>query len=205
MKLNSPFSKPLTSADIQAAANLRTQFNKRKQELGLTQETAAEKLNISQPSVNKYLNAKIPLNVKAVLAWAGLLQINPLLIREDFESLLAATSKPKSIPLVAILQDNGNCVIQTGKRITMSALNTTQGVHALKLETKDFPGYFYGQIVTFDKDKPGNKDRHSVVMLNDEYCICEYINGKYVNLANREILGGDELTSYNITGTAFVD
>jgi len=205
MKLNSPFSKPLTSADIEAAANLKTQFNKRKKELGLTQETAAEKLNISQPSVNKYLNAKIPLNVKAVLAWAGLLQINPVLIREDFESLLATTSKPKSIPLVAILQDNGNCVIQTDKRITMSALSATQGVRALKLETKDFPGYFYGQIVTFDIDKPGNKDRHSVVHTNESYYIAEFINGKYVNIANREILGGEELASYNITGTAFVD
>jgi len=206
MKLNSPLGKPLTPADLEAAKNLKSEFNKRKKALGLTQESAAKKLNMSQPSVNKYLNGKIALNVKSVLAWANILNVNPTLIRPDFDSLLTATRIFQKIPLKCILGNNGTCTTQVDRYVHISTLTTTEGINALKLETKDIPGYFHGQIVTFDVEAPGNKDRHVIAHTDDDsYSICEYVDGKYVNVATKEVVGGDEVTTYNIVGTAFVD
>jgi DNA-binding XRE family transcriptional regulator len=78
-ELNSPFGKPLTEADKDAAKRLRQQWDKRRSELGLTQVSAAEKLGISQPSISKYLNGRIALGVKATLDWANLLHVSPTL------------------------------------------------------------------------------------------------------------------------------
>ncbi|KAB7895986.1 DNA-binding protein [Serratia sp. Leaf50] len=60
------------------AARLHAIWNKKKVELRLTQEKAADALGFStQATVSQYLRGKIPLNTDAVLKFAVLLQVKP--------------------------------------------------------------------------------------------------------------------------------
>ncbi|EOW6510229.1 helix-turn-helix domain-containing protein, partial [Escherichia coli] len=61
----------------------------KKTQLGLTQERAAEILGFStQGAVSHYLNGQTPLNLEAVIKFAGLLQVPPESIRPDMADLL---------------------------------------------------------------------------------------------------------------------
>jgi transcriptional regulator with XRE-family HTH domain len=95
--------KPLSAADERAAERLRAIWDEKKDRLGLTQEKAADELGFrTQGAVGHYLNARIPLNVKATLKFARLLKVSPLDIREDFIELMARTLgvEPTEIPWV---------------------------------------------------------------------------------------------------------
>jgi transcriptional regulator with XRE-family HTH domain len=60
-----------------AQQNLFRIWSTKKKLLGLTQESAAGKLGLTQGAVFQYLNGKIPLNTDAVLAFSALLQVDP--------------------------------------------------------------------------------------------------------------------------------
>lgn len=69
--------RSLNSKEIEAARQLKALFNKRKKALGLTQEVAAEKLDMTQSALSQYLNAEIPLNIEALFKVCGLVDGNP--------------------------------------------------------------------------------------------------------------------------------
>ena len=69
--------RPLTKQEVLAAQKIKRAFNEKKNSLGLTQESAAEKLGWTQGGLGQYLNAKIPLNVEALLKICNLIQTNP--------------------------------------------------------------------------------------------------------------------------------
>lgn len=75
-------AKP-TPADLAAAGRLRAIWDRKKEAFGLTQDKMAEALDGSQGLVSQYLNGKIPLNYKTVLAFARALEIDPAEIRAD--------------------------------------------------------------------------------------------------------------------------
>lgn len=81
--------KPLSEIDLQAAQRLKEIWTTKKTQLGLTQERAAEILGFStQGAVSHYLNGQTPLNLEAVIKFAGLLQVPPESIRPDMADLL---------------------------------------------------------------------------------------------------------------------
>ena len=80
-------SKP-TKADKEAAARLKTIWasTKRAREAAgqkLTQDQVGEILDINQSAVSQYINGHIPLNYRALQAFAHILEIDPNEIRSD--------------------------------------------------------------------------------------------------------------------------
>lgn len=83
-------NKRVLSAKQKAAAvNLRRIWDAKKKGLNLTQESAANTCGwLSQGTVNQYLNAKIGLNVDAILKFAALLSVSPYEISHEIISEL---------------------------------------------------------------------------------------------------------------------
>lgn len=75
-------------ADIAAARRLRAIWDKRRAELELTQEKAADLLGWTQGAVSHYLNGKIPLGLPAVFKWAALLRTSPYAIRPEIADVI---------------------------------------------------------------------------------------------------------------------
>ncbi|MBW5843083.1 helix-turn-helix domain-containing protein [Yersinia kristensenii] len=74
--------------DLLAAKRLKEIWDKKKIELRLTQEKAADFLGFNtQATVSQYLNAKIPLNTDTILKFSSLLMVKP----EDIKPELADT------------------------------------------------------------------------------------------------------------------
>lgn len=77
-------NRRITEADLQAKDRLRALWDSKAKKLGVTQETVAELLDGSQGLVSQYLNGKLALNYKAVLAFSSALQLDdPRAIRSD--------------------------------------------------------------------------------------------------------------------------
>ena len=79
---NSRKAKP-TSADVAAALKLKREWSARARSLGVTQDTAAEELGITQGAVSQYLNGKIPMNYRTLVVFCRLLGISDTDIRDD--------------------------------------------------------------------------------------------------------------------------
>lgn len=75
-------AKP-TAADRAAAAKLKMAWGHHARELGLTQDSIAGELGITQGAVSQYLNGKIPLNYRTLLVFCRALGIAPESIRTD--------------------------------------------------------------------------------------------------------------------------
>jgi Helix-turn-helix. len=68
---------------------LRAAWDRKKKELRLTQEIAADLLGFdSQATVSHYLNGRAPLNTDAALKFAALLKIKPEELRPDLIDML---------------------------------------------------------------------------------------------------------------------
>ena len=67
--------RELTQEEVFECAELKEIFIKKKEELGLTQVLAAERLGMSQSAVNHYLNGINALNASVASQFAQLLQI----------------------------------------------------------------------------------------------------------------------------------
>lgn len=91
--MNTRKSKP-TSADIQAAAKLKRVWTTKARELGITQDSVADRMGITQGAVSQYLNGKIPMNYLTLVAFASALEIDPSDIRTDLpeQALLGGNS-----------------------------------------------------------------------------------------------------------------
>lgn len=201
-KLNSPFAKPLTDGDIKAAKRLKTIWVDKKQDLMLTQEKVAEKLDISQAAVSKYLNGRIALNVQATLAWAAILKVPPEEIRPDRKKYFSSTIQKKKLPLLAELTSSGS-VRQFNKFVTVS-MPIDGDFKTVSIKTTIIPGYFNGQIVLFDEGKEPNKSRHAVAEYNGDYFIAKYDNEKWLNVLDNTIIP-ETASIHPIVGSFFED
>lgn len=77
--------RELNASERLAQQNLRRIWDAKKGELGLTQESAAEKMGFStQGAVGHYLNGHIPLNTDAVIKFSRLLKVKPTEIDKEF-------------------------------------------------------------------------------------------------------------------------
>jgi len=91
-------AKP-TLADIAAAKKLKLLWLQRASSLGITQDTAAENLGITQGAISQYLNGKIPMNYRTLLMFCRLLGIDDIDIRDDLleQRLLSDIRKTQPI------------------------------------------------------------------------------------------------------------
>lgn len=85
-------AKP-TPQDVAAAARLKAAWHARARDLGLTQEKLADELGITQGAVSQYLNGRIPMNYRTLMAFSQALGIADTDIRSDLpEQRLGASA-----------------------------------------------------------------------------------------------------------------
>ncbi|WP_435102305.1 LexA family transcriptional regulator [Arhodomonas sp. AD133] len=70
-------ARTLSPDQREAARRLRQLWDRKRHSLGLTQESAGERMGMTQGAVGQYLNGRIPLNPKATLQFARLLGVHP--------------------------------------------------------------------------------------------------------------------------------
>lgn len=94
----------MSQADKDAAAALRTIWNHRAKQLGLTQEKLAHDWDVTQGLISQYINAHTPLGVVATLRFAKVLKVRPNEIRKDFEytDTLASELTPEAIEIASL-------------------------------------------------------------------------------------------------------
>ncbi|HDY9328362.1 XRE family transcriptional regulator [Klebsiella pneumoniae] len=94
--------KTLTSAQIADAERLKALYEAKKKELGITQQSIADMLDISQGGVGHYLNGRNALNAAVAAVFARALQVDvsdfsPSLAKEISAMSAAATSNAKYV------------------------------------------------------------------------------------------------------------
>ena len=102
-------SKP-TDADIAAAARLKARWQVDARRLGITQDSMAAELDITQGAVSQYLNGKIPMNYRTLAVFCRALGIaDPAEIRDDLpeQQLLAPPTSPDWADVVGYQQSVG--------------------------------------------------------------------------------------------------
>lgn len=81
-----------TPEDRAAQKRLKTIWESKRTELGLTQEGSCEALGMNQSAVSQYLRGYIPLRLSAALRFAKLLKVKPTEIRPDLADLTSEVS-----------------------------------------------------------------------------------------------------------------
>ena len=95
--------EPKSRTTLQTKAlNFRRLWKKRKQELDITQKTAAERLGMTQGAFSQYLNGHTEMNEKAVLKLAKFLNVRPEEIDSSFKDKLVPALTPSPVDAVEI-------------------------------------------------------------------------------------------------------
>jgi len=90
------------SAADQKALNFKRLWKQRKQELDITQKTAAEQLGMTQGAFSQYLNGHTEMNEKAVMKLAKFLNVRPEEIDKSFADKMVKTPTPTPVEAVPI-------------------------------------------------------------------------------------------------------
>jgi transcriptional regulator with XRE-family HTH domain len=85
--------RSLTDDELIMSKNLRRIWDKKKDKLGLTQEKAGYQFGCTQGAIGHYLNGKIPLNLRAQLKFAQILQVNATDINPRVDFLIGNLSE----------------------------------------------------------------------------------------------------------------
>lgn len=98
--------RDLTAREKAAQQNLFRIWSEKKRGLGLTQDSAADKMGFkTQGAVNQYLNGRIPLNTDTVIKFAAILEVAPKEIDKEFGQFEAMkptfTGKPDRLDIHA--------------------------------------------------------------------------------------------------------
>lgn len=87
---------------MKAAKRLRAIWDSKKDDLHLTQEKAADYLDMTQGAVSHYLTGKIALGPVAILRFSRLLSVSPKDIRPDFEFQIIPGDMPQDVVEAAV-------------------------------------------------------------------------------------------------------
>jgi transcriptional regulator with XRE-family HTH domain len=112
---------PLNSNELTAAENLRRIWAIKKKEMDLTQAKLAGGLGVGQSLISQYLNGFIPLNVKMILEFSRLLEVDPIEIAPHMMDIIEAA--------------------RHGNTLRQNAVITKEGRTVILLEPKDIPGW----------------------------------------------------------------
>ncbi|MBM7346083.1 LexA family transcriptional regulator [Pantoea coffeiphila] len=86
----------ITEEDTQTALRLRSIWDAKKEQLGLSQEKAAGFFGFStQAAISQFLNGKAPLNTENILKFSALLRVQPEEISPSIGHLLAHIRSPE--------------------------------------------------------------------------------------------------------------
>lgn len=92
----------ITEEDIQVAKRLRQIWDAKKEQLGLSQEKAAEFFGFStQAAISQFLNGKAPVNTENILKFSSLLEVQPEEIKPSISSLIShirGIPAPQALP-----------------------------------------------------------------------------------------------------------
>lgn len=84
--------------DRDNARRLNNIWTSKKEALNLNQTKLAKLCGMTQPTVNQYLNAIIPLNTDAIFKFAAVLEVNPVDIAPEFKKVSPLFSLQKHRP-----------------------------------------------------------------------------------------------------------
>lgn len=84
----SPIRRKITEDDLKAAARLRLIWDAKQRELGLTQETAAAAIGLSQSAFSQYLRGKTAIGFEAAVRLAALLKVHVSAIRPEIADVV---------------------------------------------------------------------------------------------------------------------
>ena len=97
--------RDLTDYEKADYENLRKIWNGKKSQIGLTQEKAAAEFGCSTSNIGHYLTGKQPLNIKTIIAFAKLLDVDPT----DID--------PRLIDLAPVLTDSELTLVRLFRRL----------------------------------------------------------------------------------------
>lgn len=87
---------------VKKQLNFKRLWKARRQELDITQKTAADRLGMTQGAFSQYLNGHTELNEKAVLKIAKFLDVPPVEIDPTFDQKMIKTPPPSAIAAVNV-------------------------------------------------------------------------------------------------------
>lgn len=94
MKNNNKNQKVPENVRVKVGKNLKSIYEAKKIELGLSQNVIAERMDLTQGTVGQYLNGKTPLNARALTKFANILQTTPAEIWPEHASYLDVDLNP---------------------------------------------------------------------------------------------------------------
>lgn len=105
--------RELTELEKIECQKLRSIYESKKRDLGISQQTIADKLDVSQGAVSQYLNGSNALNLRAATAFADVLQVSIADFSERIEA--ERESFASSSPLVNMIRER-EAVYSVSKR-----------------------------------------------------------------------------------------
>ena len=79
--------RELTSEELEIAKAAKEIFDAKKKRMGLTQESAGAKLNMTQGAFNQYLNGRVPMNTDFKLRFAELMGVKVIDFDPEFKTV----------------------------------------------------------------------------------------------------------------------
>lgn len=171
-----------TVKDRAKARTLKNLWESRKNDLELTQNSAAKQLGLSQPSFSQYLNAVIPLNTDIVLKFAQMLQVDPKQIDPniiDISTLAKnAVNKTKVVPFIGSI--SGKSIVGAEPALAEGLSDLHQSYAAILADTHELNGVglHKGSAIIIDLH-PDSPTAGSNLILKvrgeDGYKMCTYV------------------------------
>ncbi|MBS9780345.1 MAG: helix-turn-helix transcriptional regulator, partial [Moraxellaceae bacterium] len=119
--------KTLSSEQIEDAERLKAIFNEKKKEARqkgerISQETIADKMDMTQGAVGHFLNARSPLNLSNAIKFADVLGVSVADFSPSLAKQLTGKIAPKQIDSIAIseINDEANTPMDTLKKLLNS-------------------------------------------------------------------------------------
>jgi transcriptional regulator with XRE-family HTH domain len=172
-----------TAKDRAKARTLKTLWESRKRDLELTQNSAAKKLDLTQPTFSQYLNAVIPLNTDTILKFAQLLQVDPKQIDSSIIDINALTQNAvttsKSVPFIGSI--SGKSIIGVEPVIAEGLTDQHKSYAAVLIDTHELNsvGLHKGSAIILDLyQKPPSAAETVIVKVRGEdgYRMCTFVD-----------------------------
>ena len=101
---------------VKKQLNFKRLWKARRQELDITQKTAADRLGMTQGAFSQYLNGHTEINEKAVLKIAKFLGVPPVEIDPTFDQKMVKTPPPSAIAEVNVTRITGDAKANVSKQ-----------------------------------------------------------------------------------------
>lgn len=101
---------------VKKQLNFKRLWKVRRQELDITQKTAADRLGMTQGAFSQYLNGHTEINEKAVLKIAKFLGVPPVEIDPTFDQKMVKTPLPSAIAKVNVTKLTGDSKTNISKQ-----------------------------------------------------------------------------------------